>query len=83
MLYIYPRENMRTRFRLKELLDKAGWTQTDLHRKSGVSYTTINRMCANLTTQVSLQTLDALSAGLGCEPGDLIIRDPKWRPPKR
>ena len=74
---------MPTRFRLHELLDRAGMTQTDLHRLSGVSYTTINRMYANLTTQVSLQTLDALSAALGCEPGDLIVRDRKWRPKKK
>lgn len=74
---------MPTRFRLRELLDEAGLTQTDLHRQSGVSYTTINRMYANLTTQVSLQTLDALSDVLHCEPGDLIVRDPKWRPKKK
>ena len=71
---------MATRFRLKEVLDQAGVTQTELHHKSGVGYYTINGIYLNKARQVSLDTLDALSRALKCEPGDLIIRDPKWRP---
>jgi DNA-binding Xre family transcriptional regulator len=36
-------------------------------------------MCRNLTAQVSLATLDALSAVLGVEPGDLLAREAKRR----
>lgn len=67
---------MASRFRLKEALDEAGMTQTEMFRKSGVSLTTINRMCANLTSQVSLRTLDRLAAVLRIQPGDLITREP-------
>jgi putative transcriptional regulator len=68
---------MATRFRLAELLDAAGMTQTDLHRRSGVGYSTINCMVLNKAHQVALATLDAISEVLGCEPGDLIVRESK------
>jgi DNA-binding Xre family transcriptional regulator len=54
-------------------------TQTELHRKSGVAYSTINGLALNKARQVSLDTLDALSQVLGCEPGELLVRDPKFR----
>lgn len=67
------------RFRLKEQLDESDMTQSELARRSGVSFVTINRMVANKTAQVSLKTLDALSKVLKCEPGDLLERDSKRR----
>ena len=70
---------MATRFRLLELLEAAGMSQTALHHQSGVAYSTINGMVLNKARQVSLDTLDALSKALGCEPGELIVRDLKWR----
>jgi putative transcriptional regulator len=69
------------RFRLKELLDESGVSQSELARQSGISFVTINRMVANKTAQVSLKTLDALSKVLKCEPGDLLERE--RRPGKR
>lgn len=59
-------------FRLQELIDEHGTTQSALARDSGVSFATINRMCGNVTAQVSLETLDKLARALGVEPGDLI-----------
>lgn len=70
---------MATRFYLAELLQAAGMTQTELHRKSGVAYSTINGMVLNKARQVSLDTLDAISAALGCEPGDLVVRSGRGR----
>lgn len=70
------------RFRLAEYIDKAGISQAELHRLSGVSPTAINRMCANTMIQVSLKTLDSLAVALeaklgeGVQPGDLIVRIP-------
>lgn len=67
---------MTVRFRLREALeqwgDGEGMSQSELSRRSGVSFTTINRMSANLTAQVSLKTLDAIAAVLGIKPGELI-----------
>ena len=76
---------MPARFRLQGLLDSRdpAVSQSELSRRSGVSLTTINRMANNLTAQVSLKTLDALSAvlsqelGRRIEPGDLIERVPE------
>ncbi len=54
--------------------------QSELARESGVSFATANAIANNRTAQVSLGTLDKLSAGLtrllGREvpPGDLIER---------
>ena len=62
------------RFRLQELIDAKGTSQSALSRDSGVSFTTISRMCRNVTAQVSLETLGRLARALGddVEPGDLI-----------
>ena len=75
-----------TRFRLAELLEEAGLSQRELAARARVSPTTVNRMAANLTAQVSLATLDglaeALSDALGrsVAPGELLERDaPKRR----
>lgn len=74
-------ERVPTRFRLEALLAEHDppISQRELARRSGVSPTTINRMCANLTAQVSLATLDAIADVLGVEPGDLLERDHKRR----
>jgi transcriptional regulator with XRE-family HTH domain len=75
---------MAARFRLAELLEKTGLSQRELAARSGVSPTTINRMCNNLTAQVSLRTLDSLAkalttAGAKVRPADLIEDVPEKR----
>lgn len=72
-----------TRFRLLDVLEERQLSQRELARRSGVSPTTINRMCANLTAQVSLATLDALAKVLDVEPGELLEREPKKRGKER
>jgi putative transcriptional regulator len=59
------------------MLQDRGMTQTDLHRQSGIGYSTINGMVLNKARQVSLATLDALADVLDCEPGELIGREPQ------
>jgi DNA-binding Xre family transcriptional regulator len=73
--------DMGTRFRLAELLEAAGpsMNQSELARRSGVSIVTINAMANNRTKQVSLATLDAISAALGVQPGELVEREPRKR----
>ena len=71
---------MPTRFRLRELIEAAGLSQSEVARRAKVSFVTVNRMCANATEGVSLKTLDALAAVLGVEPGAIIVREaPKRR----
>lgn len=61
-----------TRFRLKELLEAKGMSQSELVRRSGLSYPTVNSIVGNRSGQVSLATLDAISKVLGCAPGELL-----------
>ena len=65
------------RFRLSTLLTERAdpLSQSELSRRSGVSMTTINAIALNKTKQVSLATLDALSAALEVAPGDLLERE--------
>ena len=60
------------RFRLQQILEQVGMSRRELSRRSGVPMVTINRMCANITSQVSLKTLGALGHALGVPPGNLI-----------
>ena len=68
---------MPTVFRLRELLEAAGLTQSELARQSGVSFATINRLCTNATGQVSLAVLDRLADALKVEPGALLAKKRK------
>jgi len=64
---------MATRFRLDAALDDR-MSQSELARRAGIAFATVNRLCTNATTRVDLETLDKLSSVLDCEPGDLLER---------
>ncbi len=66
---------MPTAFRLAEVLEAKGISQSELSRLSGVSFTTINAICGNRTKQVALATLDRIATALRVPPGDLIIQE--------
>lgn len=70
---------MPTIFWLAEWLERKGMTQSELARRSGVSFQTVNRMCQNKTEGAVLSTLDRLATVLGVEPGELIVREKKGR----
>ena len=70
---------MTARFRLRELLEARGLSQSQLARDAGVSFATVNRLCTNATEQVSLATLDKIAGVLGVAPGDLIELVPEKR----
>ncbi len=69
---------MPTQFRLADELGDQ-MSQSELARQAGLAFATVNRLCTNSTAQVSLETLDKISAVLGCEPGDLIERKGRRR----
>ena len=60
------------RFRLHELLEEAGISQSELARRSGLSFVTINGIANNRIAGIKLTTLDALVSALGVEPGELF-----------
>lgn len=66
---------MTTIFRVRELLEWRGMSQSELARQAGVSFPTVNAMCANRTKQVALATLDKIAGVLKVEPGALIVRE--------
>jgi DNA-binding Xre family transcriptional regulator len=66
---------MPTRFRLAEILDRLGMSQSELSRRSGVSFPVINKMCGNKAASVALSTLDRIATALKVEPGELIVRE--------
>jgi transcriptional regulator with XRE-family HTH domain len=72
-------------FRLQQLIDEKGTPQSALSRESGVSFTTISRMCRNVSGQVSLETLGRLARALGHDvaPGALIAFAPETRRQRR
>lgn len=63
---------MPTRFRLRELLDSKGLTQTDAQRLTGLAYSTVNEMCNNRTRRIDFDTIDLLCSALDCSVSDLI-----------
>ena len=67
---------MSTRFCLREFLEEAGISQSELARQAGVSFATVNRISTNATQRVDLETLDRISVVLKREPGELLVREP-------
>lgn len=64
------------RFRLQQVIDERKTSQSELSRKSGVSFATISRMCRNVTGQVSLEILDRLAEALDVFPSQLLDKEP-------
>jgi putative transcriptional regulator len=60
------------RFVLREILEQRGISQSELARRTGLSFTTIHRLAANKTAMVALRTLERIARALDVKPGDLI-----------
>lgn len=67
---------MAIRVRLRELLDQRGMTQLELAARTGLAYSTINRLYQDRAVRIEFGTLDALCTALGCRVGDLIEYTP-------
>lgn len=76
-----PALDMAVTFRLDEVLAEHDppMSQSELARRSGVSFVTINAMVNNRTKQVSLATLDKICAALDVPPGELLARTTKGK----
>jgi len=61
---------------LRRYRKRAGLSQAELARRSGVSQSIISRLEAGTTPAVILQTLDRLATTLGVAPGALLRRRP-------
>lgn len=58
--------------RLKELRIKAGLSQMELSKKSGVDRSGISDIERDVATNITIKTLERLAFALGCEPRDLM-----------
>ena len=65
---------MTVRFRLRELLDERGMSQTELQARTGFAYSTVNDLYNNKPRRVELETLDVLCEVLNCSIGELLER---------
>lgn len=63
---------MPIRFRVRELLEKNGMTQTELQLRTGLAYSTISDLYHNKARRIDVGTLDALCTALACEVGDVL-----------
>ena len=59
---------------LKQIRLKAGLTQVELAKKSGIPQSTISRLETAYTRAIDFDTLDRLCRVLKCEPGKLLVR---------
>ena len=76
---------MAARFRLRELLEDAGVSQSEFARASGLSFATINRLCNHPPEQVALATVDKVLSALVASGHEVGVADLiEWTaPPKR
>ncbi len=65
---------MAVRFRLRELLDERGMSQTELQTRTGLAYSTVNDLYNNKPRRVELETLDVLCDVLDCTIAELLER---------
>jgi DNA-binding Xre family transcriptional regulator len=75
---------MSARFGLREVIERADISQSELARMTGLSFATIHRLCTNATAQVHLETLDKIMSALEAAKvkatlEDIVVRTPKGR----
>jgi len=63
---------MTIRNRLSAILGEQRITQTELHLRTGLSYTTITDLYHERAKRLDFTTLDKLCQALGVLPGDLL-----------
>lgn len=64
---------------LRDLREKAGLTQAELAERVGVRQATISDLETGKSTRIEFALLDRLCEALGCDPGELLEREPKRR----
>lgn len=68
---------MTVRFRLREFLEERGITQTEVHVKTGLAFSTVNALCNNKPSRIELDTLNLLCNTLNCSLEDIIEHVPE------
>ncbi len=61
-----------TRLRVSELLTEQGMSASELMRRTGLAWTTIQPLAAGETKNVELDTLEKIAKALGVKVSDLL-----------
>lgn len=68
------------RILLSRKLGELRWTQADLARATGIRPSTINEYFHELAERVNLEHLDLICEALGCDLGEIMVREPNQEP---
>jgi putative transcriptional regulator len=60
------------KFNLKKILFDRDMNQSDLHRKTGIRYNTINAYYHNYIKRINIDDFNKMCKALGCTPGELL-----------
>lgn len=74
--HLHTQTPRRQRFRIKELAQGRGWSKDDLARKSGVKFSTVQRIWQNRTANPLYDTLKALAEALEVTVDELEQKTP-------
>jgi len=61
----------------KQVLKRKGWSRYRLQKESGVTYPTLHALYHGRRKLYSAGVLEKLCRALRCQPGDLLVWDPK------
>jgi len=68
---------MAIRIRLDDLLWRRRMTLTDLSERIGITVANLSILKTGKAKAIRFSTLDAICRALDCQPGDLILFDPR------
>lgn len=63
--------------KLEQLLNERGMTAYALAKQAGLHQSVIGKFRHNAAKAVRLDVLDRICDALGCEPGELLVRNPE------
>jgi transcriptional regulator with XRE-family HTH domain len=70
-------------FRVRELREARGWTQTELAKRAGIRRATVNRLENQRVTSIDLTVLEKLAKALDVDPAYLLVKEGRTRKKNR
>jgi transcriptional regulator with XRE-family HTH domain len=70
-------------FRVRELREARGWTQTERAKRAGIRRATVNRLENQRVTSIDLTVLEKLAKALDVDPAYLLVKEGRTRKKNR